>query len=112
MHHGSVLKLTSNNNLGAVCPPMLQALYNSVVERAKPIEAVNVDGGRFIREAKVRLMSCIWLVCVLFDQCVYAHLKPCQQYSVDFVMSARVPANFCIPFDKGMTILLQFQTFN
>ncbi|XP_034249434.1 dystonin isoform X11 [Thrips palmi] len=29
-----------------------KALYNNVVERAKPIEAVNVDGGRFIREAK------------------------------------------------------------
>ena len=52
---------------------MLQALYNSVVERAKPIEAVNVDGGRFIREAKVRLMfRLLSLLCsnVLLYVCV------------------------------------------
>lgn len=59
------MKLTSNHNLGAVCPPMFQALYNSVVERAKPIEAVNVDGGRFIREAKVRLIFLFYVLVVL-----------------------------------------------
>ncbi len=57
---------------------MFQALYNSVVERAKPIEAVNVDGGRFIREAKVRLMCSFFLlfsspvcVCVCLCCCVF-----------------------------------------
>lgn len=74
-----------NFNLWAVCPLMLQALYNNVVERAKPIEAVNVDGGRFIREAKVRFMFMLWgffvpHVCV----CVLVCLKFCQRISEDF----------------------------
>ncbi|XP_025411352.1 dystonin isoform X7 [Sipha flava] len=43
-----------------------KALYNKVQERTKAIENVNVDGGRFIREAKIydlRLQHyCAWLV--------------------------------------------------
>jgi hypothetical protein len=33
---------------------LFQALYNSVLEKTQAIEQVNVVGGRFIREAKVR----------------------------------------------------------
>jgi len=33
---------------------LFQALYNSVLEKTQTIEQVNVVGGRFIREAKVR----------------------------------------------------------
>ncbi|XP_050545575.1 microtubule-actin cross-linking factor 1 isoform X5 [Daktulosphaira vitifoliae] len=43
-----------------------RALYNKVQEHIKAIESVNVDGGRFIREAKIfdlRLQHyCAWLV--------------------------------------------------
>lgn len=35
-----------------------QGLYNSVVEKTQAVEQVNVVGGRFIREAKVRLVTC------------------------------------------------------
>lgn len=36
---------------------LFQNLLNSVVERVPKIEAVNVNGGRFIREGKVRVIS-------------------------------------------------------
>ena len=35
---------------------MFQGLFTSVIERTQPMEQVNVDGGRFIREAKVRTL--------------------------------------------------------
>jgi hypothetical protein len=37
-----------------ICYLLFQALYNSVLEKTQAIEQVNVVGGRFIREAKVR----------------------------------------------------------
>lgn len=52
----SYLKSTrSVNGLGLIIlSSLFQALYNSVLEKTQTIEQVNVVGGRFIREAKVR----------------------------------------------------------
>lgn len=48
-----------------------QNLFTTVVERTPKIEKVNVDGGRFIREAKVIISGAknfygIFIVCVVF----------------------------------------------
>ena len=51
----SYMKSTrSVNGLRLKILSLFQALYNSVLEKTQTIEQVNVVGGRFIREAKVR----------------------------------------------------------
>lgn len=35
---------------------LFQSLFNSVIERKSVVETVNIDGGRFIREAKVSIL--------------------------------------------------------
>lgn len=48
-----IIARTNSNILGVLW--ILQNLLTSVVERTPKIEKVNVDGGRFIREAKVTI---------------------------------------------------------
>lgn len=45
----------------------LQNLLTSVVERTPKIEKVNVDGGRFIREAKVTIRMITGFINMLFS---------------------------------------------
>lgn len=63
-----------------ICYLLFQALYNSVLEKTQAIEQVNVVGGRFIREAKVRfwwiiyqkayLGKLVWMCCECLCMCV------------------------------------------